>query len=248
MRLHKVVIPLVTAAALGIGLASLGGCHAEAQAGSTTPPPPPPPPPPRPPRRLPPARRPPPSRPPPPPPKKVIQLKGIQMKSATQIDMPGDIEYQTGSHKIVMNDKSKKVLTTLQSMMKDNPELTKLRIEGHTDNVGKEDADQSSSQEARAVGSPNWLTKNGVDAGRLIVKGYGSSRPLVANDTTEHKAENRRTEFHVAEYAGQTFDQPAAAAPAAARSRGPAGSGSAAPAGSAAPVGDKGMGPKKDKK
>jgi outer membrane protein OmpA-like peptidoglycan-associated protein len=163
------------------------------------------------------------------------------MKSATQIDMPGDIEYQTGSHKIVMNDKSKKVLTTLAQMMKDNPELTKLRIEGHTDNVGKDDANLKLS-EARAGSVSDWLTKNGVDASRLVVKGYGSQKPLVPNDTPEHKAENRRTEFHVQEFNGQAVDadtSASAAAPAAATSAAPAAS--AAPASSA----DKGAAPPK---
>jgi outer membrane protein OmpA-like peptidoglycan-associated protein len=155
------------------------------------------------------------------------------MKSATQIDMPGDIEYQTGSHKIVMNDKSKKVLTTLAQMMKDNPELTKLRIEGHTDNVGKDDANLKLS-EARAQSVADWLTKNGVDVTHLIVKGYGSQKPLVPNDTAEHRAENRRTEFHVAEFNGTAVDADTSAggapAPATSASAAPAASASAAPA------------------
>ncbi|MFT5584995.1 MAG: OOP family OmpA-OmpF porin, partial [Cognaticolwellia sp.] len=37
----------------------------------------------------------------------------------------------------------------------------------------------------------------GVDAGHLTWMGYGESRPLVANDSSEGKAINRRVEFHL---------------------------------------------------
>ena len=111
-------------------------------------------------------------RPPPPPPKKVITLKGVQMKSATKIDMPGDIEYQSGSAKIVLNDKSKKVLTQLATILKDNAEITKLRIEGNTDNAGEDKGfDNVKLSQQRAQSIADYLTKSGVDASRLVVVG-----------------------------------------------------------------------------
>src|SRR5258708_179688 len=177
--------------------------------GTARPPPPPPPAPPPPPGST--AAEAPP--PPPPPQKKVVQLKGVQMKSATQIDMPGDIEYQTGSAKIVLNDKSKKVLTQLSVIMKDNPEITKLRIEGHTDNAGeKKGFDNSKLSKERAQSVADWLSKNGVEQARLAVVGWGSQHPLAANDTADHMAENRRTEFHVQEFGGQAMESEAGSA------------------------------------
>src|SRR6185312_17536231 len=109
MRIHKVFLPVLATLAIGLAGAAVTGCHAEAEAklGGTPPPPPPPPPAPPPPASTT-AEAPPP--PPPPPQKKVIALKGVQMKSANKIDMPGTIEYQSGSAKIVMNDGTKKVL------------------------------------------------------------------------------------------------------------------------------------------
>ncbi len=216
MRIHKVFLPLLAMTAIGFAGAATVGCHAEADAkiGGATPPPPPPPPEPPPPASTA-VEAPPP--PPPPPPKKVITLKGVQMKSASKIDMPGDIEYQSGSAKIVLNDKSKKVLTQLATILKDNGEITKLRIEGNTDNAGEDKGfDNVKLSTARAQSIADYLTKNGVDASRLVVVGYGSSHPLAANDTKEHMALNRYTDFVVQEFKGEPVEEggppPAAAA------------------------------------
>jgi len=240
MRIHKVFVPLLALASFGLAGVVASRCQAEAGAqigGATTPPPPPPPAPPPPPPPASTAVEAPP--PPPPPAKKAIQLRGVQMKSATQIDMPGDIEYQSGSHKIVMNDKSKKVLTQLNQILKDNPEVTKLRIEGHTDNAGENKGfDNVKLSQQRAQSVADYLSKNGIEAGRLVVKGYGSTHPLAPNDTPDHMAENRRTEFHVAEFSGQAVDSGDSGgttpAPAASASAAPAASASAAPAASTA--------------
>lgn len=226
MRIHKVFLPLLAVTAIGFAGAATVGCHAEADAkiGGATPPPPPPAPPPPPPPASTAVEAPPP--PPPPPPKKVITLKGVQMKSATKIDMPGDIEYTSGSAKIVMNDKSTKVLKQLTTILKDNTEITKLRIEGNTDNAGEDKGfDNVKLSQQRAQSIADYLTKNGVDANRLVVVGYGSSHPLAPNDTKDHMALNRYTDFVVQEFNGEAVeDAPppagavsaAAAAPAAA--------------------------------
>jgi hypothetical protein len=130
------------------------------------------------------------------------------MKSATKIDMPGDIEYTSGSAKIVLNDKSKKVLTQLATILKDNAEISKLRIEGNTDNAGEDKGfDNTKLSQERAQSIADYLTKNGVEAGRLVVVGYGSSHPLAANDSKEHMALNRYTDFVVQEFNGEPVEE-----------------------------------------
>jgi OOP family OmpA-OmpF porin len=203
MKIRQVLLPLLAVTAIGVAGAIGTGCHAEAEA-KVAPPPPPPPPPPAPPPPASTAEAP----PPPPPPKKVITLKGVQMKSATKIDMPGDIEYSSGSAKIVLNDKSKKVLTQLATILKDNAEITKLRIEGNTDNAGEDKGfDNTKLSQERAQSIADYLTKNGVDAGRLVVVGYGSKHPLAPNDTKEHMALNRYTDFVVQEFNGEAVEE-----------------------------------------
>ena len=130
-----------------------------------------------------------------------------------------------------MNDKSKKVLTQLATILKDNAEITKLRIEGNTDNAGEDKGfDNVKLSTSRAQSIADYLTKNGVDASRLVIVGYGSSHPLAPNDTKEHMALNRYTDFVVQEYNGQAVEDsgPPAGAVSAAATAAPAGSASGA--------------------
>jgi OOP family OmpA-OmpF porin len=217
--MHKLFLPMLAVAALGFSGAAVTGCHAEAGAeakvGGATPPPPPPAAPPPPASTT--AEAPPPPPPPPPPPappKQVIQLKGVNMKSATQIDMPGAIDFQTGSAKIVMNDASKKVLTQISTILKDNPSITSLSIEGNTDNAGESKGfDNTKLSQDRAQSVVDYIIKQGVDKGRLAAVGNGSKNPLAPNDTPEHMAGNRRVEFHVRGFNGQAVASDASSAP-----------------------------------
>jgi OOP family OmpA-OmpF porin len=207
MRIYKAFLPLLAVASVVIGGAIVSACHAEAEAKIATAPTPsassvPTPPPPPPPASA--TAEPPPPPPPPPPPKKIVALRGVQMKSATQIDMPGDIEFQTGSAKINLSDKSKKVLTPLLGILKDNTEITKLSVEGNTDNEGEDKGyDNVKLSKDRAQAVVDYLTKNGVDAKRLVAVGLGSKNPLKPNDSAANKALNRRVEFHVREFNGE---------------------------------------------
>jgi chemotaxis protein MotB len=71
-----------------------------------------------------------------------------------------------------------------------------IRIEGHTDNVPIHTAEFPSNWElstARAVNVLRYFIKDHrIDAQRLSAEGFGEFRPLMANDTTENRATNRR--------------------------------------------------------
>jgi outer membrane protein OmpA-like peptidoglycan-associated protein len=165
------------------------------------------------------------------------------MKSATQIDMPGAIDFQTGSAKIVMNEASKKVLGQITTIMKDNPQITSLSVEGNTDNAGEDKGfDNTKLSQERAQSVVDYIIKNGIDKGRLTPVGNGSKNPLAANDTPDHKATNRRVEFHVRSFNGQAVASEGGGAGAVA----PAPAAAAAPAASASPAaGGKTAAPKK---
>lgn len=70
----------------------------------------------------------------------------------------------------------------------------KISIEGHTDNTGNA-AHNKTLSEQRADAVLQALTKDGIDASRLKASGHGAEKPLVANDTEENKAKNRRVEL-----------------------------------------------------
>ena len=74
----------------------------------------------------------------------------------------------------------------------------RIRIEGHTDDVGGAKKNQELSQ-ARAESVRNFLIRKGVEPERLQAVGYGDTRPLDKRKTAEARAKNRRVEFIIVE-------------------------------------------------
>jgi len=86
-------------------------------------------------------------------------------------------------------------LNRLKTLLDEN-EGMRIRIQGHTDNVGDVEANfKLSAQRAEAVKTA--LIKLGVSTDRLEAKGFGESSPVASNDTKQGRALNRRTEFLV---------------------------------------------------
>ena len=71
-----------------------------------------------------------------------------------------------------------------------------VEIDGHTDNVGKSDANMLLS-DRRAAAVKNYLILKGVDAKRMTSHGFGDTKPVATNATVKGKALNRRVEFIV---------------------------------------------------
>ncbi|RRN78006.1 OmpA family protein [Pseudoxanthomonas sp. SGD-10] len=70
----------------------------------------------------------------------------------------------------------------------------KIAIEGHTDNSGDAAHNKRLSEE-RSQNVLKQLVAKGVNQSRLSAKGFGAERPLVANDSEENMAKNRRVEL-----------------------------------------------------
>ncbi len=78
-----------------------------------------------------------------------------------------------------------------------NPKII-IKLDGHTDNVGT-DAYNQALGERRAAVVKKYLLSKGVKAERIELNSYGESKPAVENDTSEHRALNRRVEVLVVE-------------------------------------------------
>ena len=90
---------------------------------------------------------------------------------------------------------SKEALAKFASTMADMSD-TDLTILGHTDNVGKREAnDKVSLQRADAVAK--YLKSLGMSADRFTVKGVADDQPVASNDTAEGRAQNRRVEVYI---------------------------------------------------
>ena len=77
-----------------------------------------------------------------------------------------------------------------------HPEVSRVRIEGHTDDQGPSRYNEKLSQQ-RADAVRTYLMSKGIDPSRLRSVGYGASRPLKAGDTDAAHEANRRVEFHL---------------------------------------------------
>jgi outer membrane protein OmpA-like peptidoglycan-associated protein len=102
-----------------------------------------------------------------------------------------NVQFETG--KSALKNTSFSVLDQLASIMQQHPEY-RLKIEGHTDNVGAEASNQRLSQ-ARATTCLNYLVSKGISASRITATGFGSTRPVADNATKEGRDRNRRVEF-----------------------------------------------------
>ncbi len=103
------------------------------------------------------------------------------------------IQFETGKDVIIKT--SFPILDKVVKVMSDNKEFN-LEINGHTDNVGKDNWNLTLSQK-RADAVKAYLIKKGVESERMTSTGYGSAKPVEDNKTAEGRAKNRRVEFKV---------------------------------------------------
>jgi len=89
---------------------------------------------------------------------------------------------------------SERVLKEIAAVFKAHPDW-KIRIDGHTDNVGNDTANLDLSKRRAAAVKTALVTRFGIDAGRIATGGYGESAPKEKNDTPEGRARNRRVEL-----------------------------------------------------
>ena len=88
------------------------------------------------------------------------------------------------------------VLTKLQRVVREFPSA-RLTVEGHTDNVGNNAANQALSQQ-RAIAVRDYLLQNvAMSADRITAVGYGKNRPIAPNDTAAGRARNRRIDVTI---------------------------------------------------
>ncbi|WP_281299099.1 OmpA/MotB family protein [Flavobacterium limnophilum] len=129
-------------------------------------------------------------------------------KGVVFISISDKMLFKSGSYEV--SDKAKGVLAKVAKVVNDKPDF-ECMIEGHTDNV---------PYNGNGVIVDNWdlsvkrstsiirvlSTQLGVNPAQLIAAGRSSYVPLVANDSAENKAKNRRTRIYVMPKIDQFYD------------------------------------------
>lgn len=99
------------------------------------------------------------------------------------------------TNQVTILPSSEGALKTLYDIMQAIP-TCRIKIIGHTDNVGTDEANQRLS-EGRANAIRQELINRGIAEDRMEAEGRGESEPIADNETEEGRALNRRVEIEI---------------------------------------------------
>ncbi len=111
-----------------------------------------------------------------------------------QIIVLDRIEFETDSDAILST--STHILETVRRVLAENPQLLRVRIEGHTDDRA-DDGHNMDLSRRRARSVVLWLVGHGIAPARLEAYGCGELHPIATNQSEEGRQTNRRVEFHI---------------------------------------------------
>ena len=125
-----------------------------------------------------------------------IEAQRLSLKDAIHFDSGRD----------TIKPESFPVLDQVARILGEHEELARVRVEGHTDNVGGAAYNKDLSAR-RATAVVRYLTGKGIAPGRLESAGYGFERPIATNETALGRARNRRVEFTIVGEAAPPVDK-----------------------------------------
>ncbi len=121
------------------------------------------------------------------------EVQASEMMEALNKDGSIALYINFETDKADIKPESQPIVDQIVALMNENPSL-KISIEGHTDNTGSAEHNQTLS-ENRAKSVMSALIKQGVNKSRLSSKGWGQTKPIADNSTDDGKAKNRRVEI-----------------------------------------------------
>jgi outer membrane protein OmpA-like peptidoglycan-associated protein len=116
--------------------------------------------------------------------------KVSQEERGVVLTLSGSVLFPFG--KSTLLPASKRSLDEVASALRRTPQ--QLTVEGHTDSVGTEQANQVLS-ERRAKAVVAYLANKGIPRDRMHAEGMGEDQPVADNATAEGRADNRRVEI-----------------------------------------------------
>lgn len=128
--------------------------------------------------------------------KLAVVVANVAVKNDTRgtvITIPGSVLF--GSGKADFLPTAQTSLDKIADALKDQAD-SQISVEGHTDAQGSETKNLELSQQ-RAEHVRDYLVSHGVPQDRIKAEGFGASRPIADNKTSEGRASNRRVELVV---------------------------------------------------
>lgn len=116
---------------------------------------------------------------------------GIRTERGIYVSYKNEVLFRLNSARVLSSGRES--IEKVAIYLKANPENPVL-VEGHTDDRGPGDYNAVLSKR-RADAVRQLLIEYGIEAERVSTMGYGESRPIANNDTSEGRAKNRRVEI-----------------------------------------------------
>jgi outer membrane protein OmpA-like peptidoglycan-associated protein len=121
--------------------------------------------------------------------------KRVEVK-ADRIEINEKIQFALDKAEIM--EASHGLLNEIVDVLKQNADIKKLDILGHTDSDGTDTYNQDLS-DRRAKAVLQYLVSHGIEKQRLAARGLGEGQPIADNTTEDGKEKNRRVEFLIVE-------------------------------------------------
>ncbi|MGB0680809.1 MAG: OmpA family protein [Polyangiales bacterium] len=102
-------------------------------------------------------------------------------------------------NKAIIREESFSLLQEIAQTIKNNPQIKKIRIEGHASSEGSDDYNLKLSTERAAAVLTHLVEKTGIDNAKLVSEGYGETKPIASNNNEVGREKNRRVEFTILE-------------------------------------------------
>ncbi|HLK99720.1 MAG TPA: OmpA family protein [Myxococcaceae bacterium] len=128
-----------------------------------------------------------------------VDNKGCPVDYVPQVSLQSDHIKLTDTvhfeyNQAIIQPRSYSLLDKVARILVSHKEILQVSIEGHTSSEGTAEYNRSLSQR-RAEAVRTYLTGKGVEAERMVAKGYGEDRPVATNATEAGRKANRRVEF-----------------------------------------------------
>ncbi len=123
--------------------------------------------------------------------KNVPNAKVERVEEGIILELNDKVLFDLGKSNLTTN--SKRSLDKVVEIFAKYPD-TNIEIQGHTDNTGSDEFNQTLSEQ-RAQSVYNYLTSKNISGSRLRTKGFGENAPKYSNDTETNRSQNRHVEF-----------------------------------------------------
>jgi outer membrane protein OmpA-like peptidoglycan-associated protein len=121
--------------------------------------------------------------------------------TAEKIEILEKVFFDTNKDSI--KTRSFDILNQVASVIKANPQITLIQVEGHTDDRGN-DAPNLELSQRRADSVLRYLVARGLDTNRMRAVGFGETKPIADNKTSKGRDTNRRVEFNIVETSAES--------------------------------------------